>query len=70
MSATVRPAPGTPVTFRWRKWDGGVHWVHDCVSRGADEYGEWVGQPAGWRSVRPGRDFPAPVPNVPPLLSS
>jgi len=64
MSATVRPAPGTPVTFRWRKWDGGVHWVHDCVYLGADEYGEWVGQPAGWRSVRPGRDFPAPVPNV------
>ncbi|MFS0735263.1 DUF402 domain-containing protein [Microbacterium sp. 1P10UB] len=53
----VRPAPGTALAFRWRKWDGGVHWVHECVYLGRDQWGEWFGQPAGWRSTRPGRDF-------------
>ena len=60
----LRPAPGTPLAFRWRKWDGGIHWVHECVYLGSDQWGEWFGQPAGWRSVRPGRDFAADHPNV------
>lgn len=63
-ASVSRPAPGTPIAFRWRKWDGGVHWVHECVYLGRDEYGDWVGQQAGWRSVRPGRDVVAEVPNV------
>lgn len=50
--------------FRWRKWDGGVHWVHDCVYLGHDSWGEWFGQPAGWRSIRPGRDVVTAGPNV------
>lgn len=53
---TERPAPGTRLTFRWRKWDGSPHWRHDCVYLGADEHGDWFGQLPGWRSSRPGRD--------------
>ncbi len=52
---TGRPAPGTPLTFRWRKWDGSPHWTHECVFLGSDEWGDWVGQESGWRSERPGR---------------
>ncbi|WP_243074182.1 DUF402 domain-containing protein [Microbacterium sp. SS28] len=63
-SRPARPAPGTRLVFRWRKWDGGVHWEHECVYLGADEWGEWFGQPTGWRSRRPGRDFAVETPNV------
>lgn len=59
-----RPAPGTVTQFRWRKWDDGVHWVHDCVYLGHDSWGEWFGQPAGWRSIRPGRNVVTAGPNV------
>lgn len=52
------------MAFRWRKWDGATHWVHECVYLGRDEHGDWVGQKAGWRSVRPGRDVVAELPNV------
>jgi protein associated with RNAse G/E len=52
------------MVFRWRKWDGSPHWEHDCVYLGSDEHGDWVGQHAGWRSARPGREMPAPEPNV------
>ncbi|UGB34723.1 DUF402 domain-containing protein [Microbacterium sp. cx-55] len=62
--ASDRPAPGTPVTFRWRKWDGAPHWVHESVYLGRDEWGDWIGQQAGWRSARPGRDVVAESPNV------
>ena len=51
----VRPAPGTRLLFRWRKWDGGVHWVHECVYLGSDRWGDWFGQRPGWDSSRPGR---------------
>lgn len=60
----ARPAPGTRLVFRWRKWDGGVHWTHDCVYLGSDEWGDWFGQPVGWRSHRPGAEFVAQTPNV------
>lgn len=50
--------------FRWRKWDGGRHWQHDCVYLGSDRWGDWFGQRAGWRSHRPGRDYLAEGPNV------
>jgi protein associated with RNAse G/E len=59
-----RPAVGTRLEFRWRKWDGGVHWVHDCVYLGSDQWGDWFGQQAGWRSHRPGREVVASGPNV------
>ncbi|WP_439592709.1 DUF402 domain-containing protein [Microbacterium sp.] len=60
----VRPEPGTRLVFRWRKWDGGPHWAHDCIYLGSDEWGDWFGQPTGWRSHRPGRDFTVDGPNV------
>lgn len=52
------------MTFRWRKWDGGPHWTHECVYLGSDAWGDWFGQLAGWRSARPGREFPAEAANV------
>lgn len=59
-----RPVPGTPLIFRWRKWDGSPHWRHECVYLGADGWGDWVGQPIGWRSERPGAAVEAESPNV------
>lgn len=56
--------PGTRVTFRWRKWHGDPHWMHECVYLGSDEWGDWFGQRAGWRSRRPGRDFAVEAANV------
>lgn len=56
--------PGTRLIFRWRKWDGSPHWEHDCLYLGSDEFGDWFGQRTGWRSHRPGREVPAPQPNV------
>jgi protein associated with RNAse G/E len=60
----VRPAPGTRLVFRWRKWDGSPHWEHDCVYLGSDGSGDWVGQQTGWRSHRPGREIVTAGPNV------
>lgn len=65
-----RPAPGTRLVFRWRKWDGSPHWEHDCIYLGADEFGDWFGQPAGWRSHRPGREVVAGSDNVTLLPAS
>lgn len=61
---TERPAPGTRLLFRWRKWDGSTHWQHDCLYLGSDEWGDWFGQAPGWRSWRPGRDVTVLHPNV------
>ncbi|MGN8027906.1 hypothetical protein [Microbacterium sp. 22242] len=56
--------PGTEIVFQWRKWDGSPHWRHQCVWLGSDSWGDWVGQPAGWLSERPGRSFATHGPNV------
>ena len=58
------PAPGTPLIFRWRKWDGSPHWEHECVFLGSDRWGDWVGQRDGWHSARPGLAFDAEGDNV------
>ena len=63
-SAPGRPEPGTRLVFRWRKWDGSPHWLHECVYLGADDWGDWFGQLPGWRSSRPGRDFLVEAANV------
>lgn len=65
-----RPAPGTPLRMRWRKWDGSPHWVHECLYLGADAWGDWVGQSVGARSARPGRDLTAESPIVTLLPSA
>jgi len=49
---------------QWRKWDASPHWANEQVYLGADSWGDWVGQPQGWRSSRPGREFTAAGPNV------
>lgn len=49
---------------QWRKWGGSPHWRHECVYLGADEWGDWIGQPEGWRSARPGRFDIAHTDNV------
>lgn len=59
-----RPDPGTRLWFRWRKWDGSPHWLHECVYLGSDRWGEWFGQHAGDHSSRPGRDMVAENDNV------
>jgi protein associated with RNAse G/E len=61
---TDRPAPGTALDFRWRKWDGSPHWVHECVYLGSDRWGDWVGQRVGMRSARTGREVVVEHPNV------
>ena len=60
----ARPAPGSEMIFQWRKWDGSPHWRHECVYLGADAWGDWIGQPVGWHSARPGAEFLAASPNV------
>ena len=62
--AADRPVPGAPLQFRWTKWDGGAHWVNDGIYLGSDRWGDWIGQPDGWRNVRPGLEFLADGPNV------
>lgn len=61
---SVRPESGAEMTFQWRKWNGSTHWRHECVYLGADQWGDWVGQPIGWHSIRPGAQFHAAAPNV------
>lgn len=63
-TSASRPEPGARLQFRWRKWDGSAHWVHDCVYLGSDRWGEWFGQRAGWRSTRPERDYLVEADNV------
>lgn len=60
----LRPDTGAEMTFLWRKWDASPHWRHECVYLGADAWGDWIGQPVGWRSARPGAAFTAAGPNV------
>lgn len=59
-----RPVPGTVITAQWRKWDGSPHWRHDSVYLGSDEWGDWIGQPVGWHSERPGASYDTDAPNV------
>lgn len=50
--------------MQWRKWDGATHWRHECVYLGSDEWGDWLGQPVGWHSARPGAAMDAECLNV------
>ena len=59
-----RPEPGTEISFQWRKWDGSPHWHNAGVYLGSDAAGDWIGQPRGWQSTRPGAVFTADEPNV------
>lgn len=50
--------------FQWRKWDGSPHWRGEGVYLGSDRWGDWIGQPVGWTSDRPGKSFVAESPNI------
>lgn len=60
----MRHTAGTPIVFRWRKWDGSPHWQHECVYLGEDAHGDWLGQAAGSHAFRPGRDVLLRSPSV------
>ncbi len=48
---------GSPVTVRFRKWDGRQHWTGDALLLGADAHGTWLGIRPRTRWVRPGSSF-------------
>ena len=43
----ARPAPGSSVRVRFTKWGGKRHHGAELVYLGADEHGDWLGDPAG-----------------------
>jgi uncharacterized protein len=49
--------PGDMVVFRNWKYDGAVHWLVPGSYLGADEFGDWIFQPAGSLVARPGVAF-------------
>jgi len=49
-------ALGDPVRIEMEKWGDRPHWRIPARWLGSDEYGDWLGIPAGTRMVRPGRD--------------
>jgi len=60
----MRFEPGTPVRCETTKWRDRPHWVYEGVYLGADDFGDWIGFPAGSRFTRPGADYVAPYPQV------
>lgn len=54
-------APGDPIRVEITKWGDRPHWEFDGVWLGSDEYGEWLGFPAGTHNSRPGFAFDSEV---------
>ena len=50
-----RPAAGTPVWVRRRKWPDGAHYEVSGVVLGGDDSGTWVGSRRGSRIIFPSR---------------
>jgi hypothetical protein len=57
-------ALGDPVRIEMEKWGGRPHWHIPGSWLGRDEYGDWIGIPAGTRMVRPGREVLSQVDQV------
>src|SRR5918998_6222484 len=53
--------PGTRVRVEMTKWGDRPHWHFDGLFLGTDEYGEWLGFPAGTHNRRPGYEFDSEV---------
>lgn len=53
--------PGTRVRVEVTKWGDRPHWRFEGVWLGSDEYGEWLGFPAGTHNSRPGFAFDSEV---------
>jgi hypothetical protein len=47
---------GDPVRIEMEKWGGRPHWHIPARWLGSDEYGDWIGIPAGTVMVRPGAE--------------
>lgn len=57
-------APGDPIRVEVTKWGERPHWRFEGVWLGSDEYGEWLGFPAGTHNSRPGFAFDSQVDSV------
>lgn len=57
-------APGAPVEVLMEKWGRRPHWRFTALLLGSDEYGTWLGVPAGTPMTRPGATYVAPVAQV------
>ncbi len=55
---------GDPVRVEMTKWRTLPHWNFAGTFLGSDEYGDWLGLPAGTRFSRPGAAFAAPNDSV------
>jgi len=49
--------PGDPCRIVFTKWGDQPHWEMDAVFLGTDQFGDWIGFPAGTFMSRPGLDF-------------
>ncbi|PUA82405.1 DUF402 domain-containing protein [Nocardioides currus] len=56
--------PGDPIRVEVTKWGDRPHWEFDGTWLGSDEYGEWLGFPAGTPHARPGMAFDSAVDTV------
>jgi len=57
-------APGDPIRVEVTKWGERPHWRFAGVWLGSDEYGDWLGFPAGTHNTRPGFAFDSEVDTV------
>ncbi len=57
-------APGALIRVEVTKWGERPHWRFAGVWLGSDEYGEWLGFPAGTHNTRPGFSFDSEVDTV------
>lgn len=51
--------PGQQIRVEMAKWGNRRHWAYDGIYLGADEYGDWLGCPAGTHYRRPAAAFTA-----------
>lgn len=57
----------TSIRVIYRKYDGSLHWHMELARLGADEYGTWLGAPAGSQCQR-GNEEPVTFPQAYVLL--
>ncbi|MGL5811046.1 MAG: DUF402 domain-containing protein [Nocardioides sp.] len=60
----MTPRPGSAIRVEMSKWGGRPHWSFAAALLGSDEYGDWIGTPAGTLITRPGAEVVTPVDQV------